>query len=415
MLTRHFYKEDEVQAALQWCVCRGRIKEAMFWCQELIDSNLSLECFHGLLHTWVLFKGVGSLTWLTRAVDVFEKGEFSEEDIQLLTYQLACVPSTLRDDTVLSLLFLGMAKHPNTPDHVVDIPPGKGADPWEDCVLQAAYQKKCEFLWLLLRSEWTTRDAHIWSILQIATFDKTGTKTKALQNILRLEACLEDTSSLWFIRALGVAIVCLQDNDLKAANKPLRAEVAPDIKKNLVEWEQCFGRKARREYTIPRDCLYWITERGLMPYTRTTLDEIQDLTDWLDPNPYWSEALEGRAYRDLTLEERVDFSEVYFPDGHPMTWSAAELAKSHGSGILRPDETICLSRFLRVYCTGISSRIVWKGWERALRIMIDLETKMNLSNCKFETLFGPEQTRWTEELRGWNLKPITQRVFIRQE
>jgi len=415
MLTRHFYKEDEVQAALQWCVCRGRIKEAMFWCQELIDSNLSLECFHGLLHTWVLFKGVGSLTWLTRAVDVFEKGEFSEGDIQLLTYQLACVPSTLRDDTVLSLLFLGMAKHPNTPDHVVDIPPGKGADPWEDCVLQAAYQKKCEFLWLLLRSEWTTREAHIWSILQIATFDKTGTKTKALQNILRLEACLEDTSSLWFIRALGVAIVCLQDNDLKAGNKPLRAEVAPDIKKNLVEWEQSFGRKARREYTIPRDCLYWITERGLMPYTCTTLDEIQDLTDWLDPNPYWSEALEGRAYRELTLEERVDFSEVYFTDGHPMTWSAAELTKSHGSGILRPDETICLSRFLRVYCTGISSRIIWKGWERALRIMIDLETKMNLSNCKFETLFGPEQTRWKEELRGWNLKPITQRVFIRQE
>ena len=49
MITRHFYKQDEVLAALVFCICTNRSREAVFWAQELIDSNLILECFQTLV------------------------------------------------------------------------------------------------------------------------------------------------------------------------------------------------------------------------------------------------------------------------------------------------------------------------------------------------------------------------------
>jgi len=54
MITRHFYKEDEVFAALLYCVTRGRAREAVFWAQELIDSNLADECVRQLIHSAIL-------------------------------------------------------------------------------------------------------------------------------------------------------------------------------------------------------------------------------------------------------------------------------------------------------------------------------------------------------------------------
>ena len=95
----------------------------------------------------------------------------------------------------------------------------------------------------------------------------------------------------------------------------------PDVQKSLAEWASALGRRSRREYPIPRDCLYGCTARGLMLNTATTLHEFGDLLEQMEAGAYWSEALEGRAFVELSIDEQFEFTTNYFPDGHPMTLS----------------------------------------------------------------------------------------------
>ena len=84
----------------------NRPREAVFWAQELIDSNLILECYTYLLVAWMKVKSIGNIAWLRSALALWESGELGEESVIFLTYQLAC--STERDVTPLSLLILSL-------------------------------------------------------------------------------------------------------------------------------------------------------------------------------------------------------------------------------------------------------------------------------------------------------------------
>ena len=387
MITRHFYKQDEVLAALVFCICTNRAREAVFWAQELIDSNLILECFQTLVVSWTKLKSIGGLAWFTSAMASWDSGELDEEKVILLTYQLACC--FVRDASPLVLLVLSLKKYPTVPERLRTKAVG-----WEALFRAAVAERKVAFAWLLLRIEWMDHPEAVWDLLE-----SLSPQVKVLRAAEKVEF-LEGME--WVLRAIAVASL------FPHPKSTVRDIIAPDIEKSRHEWAAAMGGKVRREYAIPRDCLYGITERGRMVNTETTMDELGDLLEQMEIAPYWSEALGGRAFVDLSIEEQLEFTELYFPDGHPVTWLTAEKEKSHGYGVLRPDEEIETVKYWRTWIRREKSLLIWKGVDQ---IYAGLEGKKGPLN--YGELYAEALPSWREEMSTWCLEPA-KKVLVSQ-
>jgi hypothetical protein len=398
MYTRHFYKVDEVYAALTFATAFGRVREAIFWTHELLDSNLGLDCLKSLFHSWILFRGLGSFQWLETALAVWKSGEIEDATILLLTYQLASLPPSTRDSTPLTLMYLtfGTAQ----PDMLLEkgCPLDAPQSLYEQSILRAVHQKKTEMVWLLLRKHFTGDHSILWKLLSDAVKDS-PTQRQILNSLQELERLLDDPTKPFFLYALAVGAVCLPASALKESFKPLRAEIDAPLQKELAEWTLCVGRKSRRLFEIPRDCLYWVTARGQKPYTYSSASELPDLLVDIEASEYWSEALESKSFNDLTDIEQFAFLEAYFPDGHPMTWTPQEIAKSHGDGCLGPKEEPTLQKWQQMWVRTTESRVIWKGWSRA--------SKMNISaQDDLIALFSEHKEKWEAEFQTWSLTPV---------
>ena len=386
MITRHFYKQDEVLAALVFCICTNRSREAVFWAQELIDSNLILECFQTLVVSWTKLKSIGGLAWFTSAMALWDSGELDEEKVILLTYQLACC--SVRDATPVSLLVLSLKNYPKVPERLRRKEVG-----WEALFRGAVAERKVLFAWLLLRIEWMDHPEAVWDLLE-----SLSPQVKLLRSAETIDF-LEGME--WVLRAIAVASL------FRHPVSSLRDAVAADIEKSRREWAAAMGGKVRREHAIPRDCLYGITERGRMVNTETTVDHLGDLLEQMEIAPYWSEALGGRAFVDLTIEEQLEFTALYFPDGHPVTWLTAEKEKSHGYGTLRPDEEIESVKYWRTWIRREKSLLIWNGVEQMYKELEGKKGPLDYKEIYIEAL-----PAWREEMKGWCLEPAKKLLIV---
>ena len=386
MITRHFYKQDEVLAALVFCICTNRPREAVFWAQELIDSNLIVECFQILVISWTKLKSIGGLAWIESAVATWDSGELDEEKVLLLTYQLACC--SVRDATPLALLVLGLRQYPKVPERLRTKAVG-----WQALFHAAVAERKVLFAWLLLRVEWMDHPEAVWDLL---------VSLSPPVKILRAAEKIEFLEGLeWVLRAVAVASLFPHPVSI------LREDLPADVQKSRVEWAAALGQLSRREYTIPRDCLYGITERGLAVNTESTLGDLGDLLEQMEIAPYWSEALSGRAFVDLSIQEQLEFTDLYFPDAHPVTWTISEKSKSHGYGVLRPDEEIEAVKYWKTWIRREKSLLIWKGIEQTFK---ELEGKGPLY---YGELYTEALPSWREEMSGWCLEPA-KKVLVLQ-
>ncbi len=386
MITRHFYKQDEVLAALVFCICTNRAREAVFWAQELIDSNLILECFQTLVISWTKLKGIGGLAWFTSAMGLWDSGELDEEKVILLTYQLACC--FVRDASPLVLLVLSLKKYPTVPERLRTKAVG-----WEALFRAAVAERKVVFAWLILRIEWMDHPESVWDLLE-----SLNPQVKILRAAEQVEF-LEDMK--WVLQAIAVASL------FPHPKSTLRESIPSDIEKSRHEWAAVMGGKVRREYAIPRDCLYGITERGRMVNTESTVNELGDLLEQMEIAPYWSEALGGRAFVDLSIDEQLEFTELYFPDGHPVTWLTAEKEKSHGYGVLRPGEEIETVKYWRTWIRREKSLLIWKGVDQTY---MELEGKKG--PLDYGELYAEMLPSWREEMSTWCLEPAKKILVV---
>jgi hypothetical protein len=128
------------------------------------------------------------------------------------------------------------------------------------------------------------------------------------------------------------------------------------IYKNIIEWEQLTGFRARRIYEIPRDSLYMKTDRGMMSYLQDTFGNLRTLGSSIDNTymgiyncTFWKE-LWAKCNPSGTTDEGYDaFCEFAFPNDIPDEWSLEDQKKSHGQGVTNPGERFYWRRWLRSY------------------------------------------------------------------
>jgi len=328
MYTRHFYRSDEVRAALQYAIHRSRTVEALFWLKELEDSyDTSVKDV--LFSSW--FHSVG-LTDL----GVLEKILKSED-----TYSVVC---TMCSNSIksgeLKLHYLNAL----TIENAAKIPPFK-LDPLlhnkskdlENLARVVLLHNKTSAL-KLSKNSWCDS----W-IKHIANY-KCSSREKELVDLLMNYK----HKYKWYVRCAIICILCMTNLEVSTAF-PECTKLSVESAKILGGWDNCVGRKIRRVYAIPQECLYGLTFRGAMTYSQTNISELYDYENLLKNMHVYSSILRGYGSYEAFLEdiEGYDmFITTYFPDDIPDEWSLTDQMKSHGIGVNQPTDTPNLRRYI---------------------------------------------------------------------
>jgi hypothetical protein len=360
-LTRHFYALDEVHAALQYASTRNDRLETLFWCKELLLSQCVGETISTLFESWLWHKGPFQLQWLLGAWATLAGEELSEDDILLAAYQLSAISYRHRDHSLWNILVLtaqGAAPERLTPKTPTVLP---SSDDRECYFVRGLYQGKAYSAWWMSRRIAVDR---VWELLAwYATHcTKHGasyhTCFKALQGYEQLLGYRTDEYDT-IVRCLAVLSLCLSPSQQAHSLSSLPSTIDATSLTRLSEWQQRLGRKSYRVYSIPTACLYG-TGRGRIPWQSSTVSQLNEAH--LIGCPFWEEALSEYAIIDNGIQwnSEEEFYHRYFPDDLPDEWTKAEKERSHGDGLLAPQETVHLGKYARRFLSQYA-RLAWNS------------------------------------------------------
>ena len=319
MLTRHLYRTDEVRAALLYAIKRGRAKEAIAWCRELADTGNGLrEAWATLVEAWMWHVLAADPTWLYRCV---EPTSTDPEVLLRACWELVHVPG--RDNSLWWLLVL------------------KG-DPATDTFQDA------------LR---TGHVAGAWGLVTSGAISEAKARTLVAPSSLPLVlAALGIAPSLVDLCASIILSCSPRSGKATRQHRLVTDELPPPI--------SALGSRSRREFAIPLECLYGITQRGCALQSTNNLDELRRGMDAaLQQSPFWREPLLAASQSDDALE---DFYQTYFPDDIPDEWSRADQMLSHGPGLLRSSEQLSYAKLGRIWFSNPSRFTAVCEWPNEL-------------------------------------------------
>jgi len=301
MFTTHFYRVDEVQAALLYAVKKGRAMEAAFWCEELIVSGLWPQAWSTLLQGWLWFCLATHPSWI---------GLPFTEDPGMLHQACYSLCQSKKDNSLWAIL---ASVNAEMPDRVcAKRPDGLLYESDLDAYLCAAIcQGKAACAW--------------WAI------QKGGPMHRIPETPLASRLDMVGLRSPVWIRiglCANVLLACTLDCAYDTTMNPA-------IQEQIGKWRLLSRKRQRRVYAIPDECLYGLTQRGRMCRTETTLSELYTIQELLYDGTEDIDAFYART----------------FPDDIPDEWSLADQRKSHGPGSLRKGETITLKKFGTIWMT----------------------------------------------------------------
>lgn len=401
MFTRHLYQHDEVISALHWCLRTGRAKEALFWCTELLDSEMEETIHKELFLGWLWLFGIGRLSILPSLSNLVTK-----EDILQLVYNMARLPNEARDRSVLVLLLLGSSdeKQPDRASGFSCLQPlfdSIQCSPLEKAFASAVYQGKSRLAFDLSRPLWQTNPRRVYDLLdRIQEIKHKGTLS---EHLTLLE--FHETTLVWPIRACAVACVCLDKKRIHRSLKPLDCTLPSDVQTSLSEWNTLLGRRKRRMYSIPQECIYYKTKRGCISNKESTLKELYEVShETLEGCPFWTRVIEEEVPW-LDDDRKEEFYDLYFPDDIPDEWSRQDQEKSHGWGSLINAEVPNYAKYIDRWMRNLPTNAYWCTNR-------DLSKLCKQDEPDWDHVF----TRpWSEIVSSWCLTPVKKRILILNE
>ena len=406
-LTRSLYREDELIAALKWCIIKGRFKEVLFWSQEALDSNMVPEFLESLLWVWIFTCGPESIYWMERFEACLKNP--NESKYLNLAISLTYHVRYNGDGSTLSLLGVGLCKRKKQPNMITlsSLPEGLPDTP----IVRALVQGKVYLAWTLLRPDWNTT---AWPTLM------TVAKVKHHKHIKHLEMLMDSKSWMgphakheytWCLRALATILVsntiAYTFRDEPQVFDRVLADYTPHTNLSM---------RKRRHYDVPYGSLYWFTKRGSIKVNETTETELMiNLEDNLLGSKYWTHYL-PIGY-DLGREE---FFYTHFPDDIPDEWSTASRMKSHGYGGVPTGDVnhgVMFNNCLIRWFGSVPCKSVWRGFEIALE-----EFSQRWSVHRPDTLEkGIHQAyeeidvdTWIHEMETWSLTTKKRRFVFKE-
>lgn len=327
LYTRHFYRIDEVKAALQYCISNKRSEEALFWALELFDSEDFKSIQNTLLNTWFHTIGLGNFNILK---DIFE---LTNDSIKILNivYAMCYVK---RDCTLPVMYLYGLTnKQYKNRNIVFEIPKDLIQDnKVVDTFIRSCLLGKYLDAWLLSVSSWKHCEQYIEKILRYK-YSK--------QYVFDIYNYLKTTKSInkYYSRCTLIGLACFAE---KYYEEPVSYYKKFDHLNDTIQaWNACLTKRKRRVFVIPKECLYGRTLRGTMTYNDSNDEELHE-PEYLIRNQIIYETIQEKYVDYKKFYESEDFEgfmDWYFPDDIPDEWSKQEREKSHGIGVNQKSDT----------------------------------------------------------------------------
>lgn len=411
-LTKSLYREEEVIAALKWCLIRGRNTEAVFWAQECLDSGLEREYLQALIWVWLFTCGTASIGWLAHLNSCLQNyGNCSQESYMNLMMSLAHHVKNRGDNSVLVLLAAGLKPYTAEPNTctVTELPESIPNTP----INRALFQGKTELAWSLLRPQW---DRNAWSSLE-AVLKIKQPHILNLFNSLRNSPLTMHVAWIqewtWCIRALATLIVCKREPIMLVPENIDYSNIT-GVRHEFID----LPMRYRRIFEIPYECLYFFTKRGSLRINETTeSDLIYKLEEKIVDSKFWSSLPIGPYSDDILREE---FYAHYFPTDIPDEWSSQDRQKSHGTGVIPVgdsiDMTIVFNRCLVRWFGLLPCRSIWNGWAGTLEVFMNLwatNHPKSIESGIHEAYMQDGVTEtWIQQMANWSLESKTVEFMV---
>jgi hypothetical protein len=336
MLTRHFYESEDVLASMRMAILRGRSQEALFWCLELIDTNLHKIALQSIIETWMLFYTESN--WILAL-----KNNYSLKQQSILE---ACYTLSQEKQRTMSSVEILVLEFQEKEE---EMKREKNVDDFRTAVRTG----QCQLAWSLAKF---LDSEVVWSAL--IEFENSN-----IHWIRSLISSYQIKTPLWLFGI--IQWLCIRKEETVQWS-PLTV----DLQKKIKEWKGLQSRRKRRQYTILFPLLYGETSKSSVSKKETTLYRLYSIEKSMcSEEGFWKNVLEfsdfdiesGKWTRNDSLEL---FYEKYFPDDIPDEWSLVDQEKSHGKGL--GEEPLSLTRWLRVWTPpdcSVTSHVVRKAME----------------------------------------------------
>lgn len=391
ILTRHWYRREEVVEALRYCVLEHKALEACFWLQELLDSEEAALAIITLMECWLLGYGMveAGPAWLLRAQAIITT-EVDEEELADLCWILARADKDERDSTVVAMSVI--CGH----DRLNSLPP----EPLGPSTIITGGGQIVDYMYGACMQGKLRCAAWCWPYLPVAQAWYT---IRAVCEAKRIDVAPLDALATWYawmpmeehpgwtaaleIAAMMYVCGCATVRTLNVAHR----RWGPELDAARQKWLGNAGRRARREYEIPRGCLYYTTERGRTSNLVSNIVEVREPFKWVGGCAFWDRVIEdGKllhssgegvfedAYdRGSNGEYYEEFMEEFAPDDIPDEWSLVDQEKSHGTGVLSGSSPrIWMGIWLRRWVDGLT-RGCWGSLPRFFQA-VDEDTSSTL-------------------------------------
>ena len=358
MYTRHIYRIDEVKSALQYSIHKKRIDESIFWVKELYDSDEFDSITEVLFSSWFYSIGIGNLEILEKILNTNIQ---DEDEVLELVYAMTLLKDSMRDCTLPIVFLTGLTNiNSSTYNVYFDMPD----------ILKQNNSNIDTFIRTTLLGKYISA----WK--QFINFDHDNSEllkniciVKHNKNILEIIEQLYslETVNPLYIKCTIICILCTNKTVLEKSNGNIREirsirEIDDSFEDKVKNYTNLLGRRERRIYEIPKECLYGKTKRGGMTYYDTNLHELYD-PDYIVEN---SKVIETILEKFDSYEEFLEdsdsletFYNSYFPDDIPDEWSLECQKKSHGFGVNQKTDKPILRRYFTRWVNLKSNCQIW--------------------------------------------------------
>jgi hypothetical protein len=162
------------------------------------------------------------------------------------------------------------------------------------------------------------------------------------------------------IRCIIVALCCFYEKFYVKNDTLNDLDIDSQIKIKVLE--KLFGKRKRRELSIPKDCLYGMTFRGTRTYDQNNITELYDPENLLMNQMISDEIIsQYQTYENFKAhdDEYESFFDNYFPDDIPDEWSLMDQQKSHGIGVNQKCDTPNIRRYFNRWVDLKSECKIW--------------------------------------------------------
>ena len=338
MLTRNLYDLQEVKASLAYALLVRKLRESLFWAQEILASECGWELGDVLIRFWIQYCCPYDMTLPVAIKELDYEGDMDKKTIAVI---MRLIEAQTGENKIMEIFVEGFNTYP--------FPCYKFKAKKEDVSIGKALAEKSGIpAGICLKIRDALLKGHVSRAWHIAS------RHKSIEGIIPLlaegvpkktVACLLELSTItefqYHSYIACLLLIGLSNTEKTRAIKRTDIEVdnIPSLMLSVASWIKKQGTRSARVHTIEKRALYGLE-------TKAELEELYDIYPRLnEATPFWQRITAGYDLADDGQKEI--FYDTWFPDDIPDEWSLEDQQTSHRvNGIESEDDPL---KFLEIF------------------------------------------------------------------